>query len=419
MAAQPRFFLVRPARKQFSDGTSHIVPGPIVPLIAVDELPEWLDIVSVPRELTVEQTIGLGNLGTASRSDGGYAVKIIHQATPTRPRPATVEDADSPKENTTATAARAAPDPTSSVSAPNSPTPATSSGAIAHAADRLRVHWADTPDASPGIASSVHNPHRSQPQGQQQQYCRHWCHHGTCKWSLHCRYLHAMPTTPAGLAAVGLRGIPAWWVATAAGTGGHRAHSHSYNHRGGAAGGDGATSPRKGAGAGGVVFDPRDVRAGMLPPAPQSGPPPTSIPPTAPTLGVGGGSNPQSKRAMRAAQLRETVALLRELGLGVTVAGKTRRREREINPLDKGRGARGMDREGVLRGARVELAAAAAAAATNNTVAAGEAGQERGVEGKEGKGKGVEEGKKEESGKGGVGTVQKVGGEELGKLVDV
>ncbi|KAL8281902.1 hypothetical protein RB597_009566 [Gaeumannomyces tritici] len=44
-------------------------------------------------------------------------------------------------------------------------------------------------------------------------YCRHWCVHGTCKWGRNCRYNHAMPATPEGLAEVGLREFPEWWAA--------------------------------------------------------------------------------------------------------------------------------------------------------------------------------------------------------------
>src|SRR5690606_24062394 len=60
----------------------HGIPGAIVPLVAVDDLPEWLDIAGVPRELPVEHTIGLCNLGTVSKNKGAYAVNIIHEATP-------------------------------------------------------------------------------------------------------------------------------------------------------------------------------------------------------------------------------------------------------------------------------------------------------------------------------------------------
>jgi hypothetical protein len=61
------------------------------------------------------------------------------------------------------------------------------------------------------------------------------------------------------------------------------------------------------------------------------------------------------------AQLRETVALLRELGLGVGMGNIGKTRKREVNPLEKTRG-KGVDKEAVLRAARVEMAAVAAGA---------------------------------------------------------
>ena len=58
MTPRPRFFVVRPGfKRQTSNGKIETLPGPIVPLIAVDELPEWLSIVGIPRELAVEQTV--------------------------------------------------------------------------------------------------------------------------------------------------------------------------------------------------------------------------------------------------------------------------------------------------------------------------------------------------------------------------
>ncbi|XDG06894.1 hypothetical protein ABKA04_006509 [Annulohypoxylon sp. FPYF3050] len=70
----PQHFIVRPGvTKQTANGTV-TTPGPIVPLIAVDQLPEWLDLFGVPRELSLEQTVGLSNLGTVVRSPEFYDV---------------------------------------------------------------------------------------------------------------------------------------------------------------------------------------------------------------------------------------------------------------------------------------------------------------------------------------------------------
>jgi hypothetical protein len=43
-------------------------------------------------------------------------------------------------------------------------------------------------------------------------YCRHWCHHGSCKWGWECRYQHRMPTTFEGLREVGLKDFPTWYL---------------------------------------------------------------------------------------------------------------------------------------------------------------------------------------------------------------
>ncbi|ETS87952.1 hypothetical protein PFICI_01780 [Pestalotiopsis fici W106-1] len=44
-------------------------------------------------------------------------------------------------------------------------------------------------------------------------YCRHWCHHNTCKYGAECKYVHEMPKTLEGLSAVGLSDWPKWYKA--------------------------------------------------------------------------------------------------------------------------------------------------------------------------------------------------------------
>lgn len=43
-------------------------------------------------------------------------------------------------------------------------------------------------------------------------FCRHWCHHGACKWGWECRYQHRMPMDKEGLREVGLRDFPTWYL---------------------------------------------------------------------------------------------------------------------------------------------------------------------------------------------------------------
>ncbi|KAI1142804.1 hypothetical protein F5Y05DRAFT_420688 [Hypoxylon sp. FL0543] len=70
----PQHFVVRPGVTKHTASGTVTSPGPIVPLVAVDQLPEWLDLSGVPRELSVEQTVGLTNLGTAIRNPEFYTV---------------------------------------------------------------------------------------------------------------------------------------------------------------------------------------------------------------------------------------------------------------------------------------------------------------------------------------------------------
>ncbi|KAI1075816.1 hypothetical protein F5B20DRAFT_374124 [Whalleya microplaca] len=70
----PHHFLVRPGATRHTASGTVTIPGPIVPLVAVDQLPEWLDLVGVPRELSLEQTVGLSNLGTVIRDPEYYEV---------------------------------------------------------------------------------------------------------------------------------------------------------------------------------------------------------------------------------------------------------------------------------------------------------------------------------------------------------
>lgn len=42
-------------------------------------------------------------------------------------------------------------------------------------------------------------------------HCRHWCHHGTCKYGDVCHYKHEVPTTMKGLRDVGLNEMPKWY----------------------------------------------------------------------------------------------------------------------------------------------------------------------------------------------------------------
>lgn len=523
MTPSPRFFIVRPdTKRSTADGRVQSVPGAIVPLIAVDELPEWLDISDAPRELSVEQTIGLCNLGISSKGPGAYAVRIIHET-----RAAARQQSDMVKahevnvqNDAAVNASQASLGPSAATSSKTKAlAPAPSPSAAVHATDRMKVNWSDSHTAAnnttnTGMESSAHNPQagplQTQPQPQPQlpkrpsaaqpggpsnptitggttasttttttvaaaaaaatggsgsdtttapaaardakaEYCRHWCHHGTCKWGLRCRYLHAMPSSPAELAAVGLREIPTWWVATVAGLPGrrhqrraHHNHQHSNNNCGGSGsggGGGGGSHAGVGAIAGDMAqggdgtdggrgwefgFDPRDARVGVLR---RLG----SLPLGAgiPGVGVGGGgagagSGPGSGSSKRAkkAQLRETVALLRELWLGLGAGngngnGRARRKEREVNPFAKGRIGKGVDRESVQRVGKVDVVGGGAAVVGGTGAGVGNgSGPEQAVLRRMVQEKAAEDGRKQGGQTAGPGG-QVMAAQQVGKLVDV
>ncbi|KAI0385802.1 hypothetical protein F5Y04DRAFT_276326 [Hypomontagnella monticulosa] len=77
----PQYFIVRPGVTKHTASGMVTKPGPIVPLIAVDQLPEWLELPGVPRELDLEQTVGLTNLGVLERSPEFYEVHVYDSET--------------------------------------------------------------------------------------------------------------------------------------------------------------------------------------------------------------------------------------------------------------------------------------------------------------------------------------------------
>lgn len=307
----PDHFLVRPGTK---DGK----PGPIVPLIAVDQLPDWMQLVGVPRELDTEQTIGLTNLGIIDREgDNIYEVRLHHAkiqaildgtekttSSPSSDRegkakntnvnrssPSEAKTKPEPSKKEALVAVNLSPLQPSKVTArkqtssssqgeqdDNDSEPATTSppsSAPAHEESTARAqeqgqhHPAepilnasrhnvvvDTTVASgtaarggggkpirphmtqavrdkpyPGAAQHggsmvKHKPHSAVISDSKSNskpdtvFCRHWCHHGRCKWGWDCRYQHRMPTTFEGLREVGLKDFPTWYLLMMGGGGG-------------------------------------------------------------------------------------------------------------------------------------------------------------------------------------------------------
>lgn len=311
----PDHFLVRPGAK---DGK----PGTIVPLIAVDQLPDWMQLVGVPRALDTEQTIGLTNLGIIDKEDGDvYEVRLHHVkiraildgtektgSSSSSDRVGRAKDTSingpSPSEAKTRpelsrketpvvvnlssllaskvtsrkqTASSSQGEPDGNDSEPGNISPPSSASASEEVTARMQEQDQHHP-GEPMLGASRHNvigtkvagtaarggakpirPHMTQaasdkpyPSVAQHNsttrhkthsvgnsnsnsinknkksshpdtvFCRHWCHHGSCKWGWECRYQHRMPTTFEGLREVGLKDLPTWYLLIMGGGGGPR-----------------------------------------------------------------------------------------------------------------------------------------------------------------------------------------------------
>ncbi|RTE70470.1 hypothetical protein BHE90_015137 [Fusarium euwallaceae] len=210
MTPGPLFFLVRPGLEQITpNGQVLVHPGTAVPLIPTDMLPEWLEIIGVPRYLSQEQTEDMINLGPFHAEAGTYQLKFA----------SVVDDGEkeqlcSDDDASTTCPSKAGPGsspPSSEIGEPEEKTKPT---LILPAPKKLKP--------AQGLASSRHNPlNNSQdlehmtttsPTPVPTSPCRHWCRYGACRWGLSCRFKHAMPTTPEGLAEVGLETFPDWWL---------------------------------------------------------------------------------------------------------------------------------------------------------------------------------------------------------------
>ncbi|KAH8883994.1 hypothetical protein GQ53DRAFT_830190 [Thozetella sp. PMI_491] len=267
-AAQPHplYFIVRPDTKRLTDNGLKVSLGPLVPLIAVDELPDWCEIIGVPRELKVEETLGLYNLGAVPK-DGVYSVAVI----PNRGYPHLWADKGNrnsqiatPEGLHNGSQTGIGNDTTNHDLCPDldhrhqgitiaSPSVLASSAlSIPPQGAGTKVGWQRT-SLNQHQANARPAMREQQQQQQQQQdestclatnssttpsdisshqdavagvdgairyyrrsgtgFCKHWCRHGFCKWGSNCRYVHCMPNSTKDLAKVGLKEFPRWWTA--------------------------------------------------------------------------------------------------------------------------------------------------------------------------------------------------------------
>lgn len=264
MQPGPDYFLVRP-------GTDDGKPGTIVPLIAVDQLPDWMQLASVPRELNPEQTTGLTNLGVVDKGgDGVYEVRLHHdkirailsgrekmtsgsspdregKAKPSNNKSSSPQAEQDDKDSELGNISLLSLDPVHEEPAAepqdqNPPHPAERMlGTLRHniidttarggkpirphmtQAMRDKPHPAAVQRGSGNGSGSITKDRLPQATNGNHDsvFCRHWCHYGTCKWGRGCRFQHRMPTTSEGLREVGLKDFPTWYLLVMGGGGFH------------------------------------------------------------------------------------------------------------------------------------------------------------------------------------------------------
>ena len=269
MAPIPQYFLVRPDIKLQNNSGVVVRPGALVPLIAVDQLPEWIDIAGVPRNLELKDVSGMINLGRGIKSDGLYDIRLHMETVLKMTKDSEDESTVNGNAATIDTSVgnkvqipdkRDAPIPlqrTAEIRAlghrtliteimkehvttkPTRPhvingQPHTLSQISEHSPELMlqasRHAVPETPPSSttrheqlplsPSLRGRTKTTKLERPIQEKVKdtdylstsYCRHWCHHGTCKWGLNCRYEHTMPTTLEGLQEVGLQGFPSWFI---------------------------------------------------------------------------------------------------------------------------------------------------------------------------------------------------------------
>ncbi|TGO88284.1 hypothetical protein BPOR_0172g00100 [Botrytis porri] len=184
--------------------------GQVVPLVAVDELPQGVDLIGVPRNLDLVETSGMLNLGLqggaqpgAPGGGGFYGLVGLE-----------VSEEGNDYEGEEGLVGSSGSD-----TAVSSPLVLPIRSSTLNTATNTK-NLSTKPHSLPGLSTSIHAPSRNaastlqtQQQGQQQT-CRHWCtHNRRCKWAENCRYKYEMPRTRFELGLIGLSDWPSWFKA--------------------------------------------------------------------------------------------------------------------------------------------------------------------------------------------------------------
>lgn len=243
MPAGPKYFIVRrrETRTLSVDGRPiYEATHTIVPLIPVDQLPDWVEVTGVPRNLELGDTTGMTNLGVFEGVDPVLSLRFADSAqTASQQQPATtngveglapLDDDDDDGAVKTEHGKNDAP-----TSADEGVCTGSSSGE-----EEAKTVTADEVASFPpggrkqhpqqkkpwGAQDLKHHQRALQQQRQEQQqalqkrkkqeeqfctrFCQEWCHHGVCSRA-RCDLKHKMPRSPRGLRKMGLGRLPPWY----------------------------------------------------------------------------------------------------------------------------------------------------------------------------------------------------------------
>ncbi|RKU43787.1 hypothetical protein DL546_005034 [Coniochaeta pulveracea] len=245
MSPPLRFYIIRPDRVVQTQTGLLQVPKALVPLIAADELPDSLDVLGVPRQLTPEQASQLTNLGIVDHL-GSYNVEYVEESdtdtdSSTLLASPNVEPDSMHDGLDTSAVVNGIEDHKTDLVSPEVGQALTT----LHPAERMKAAFPETrghpntstidqrlliaspPNPATTAPSTQPSPQQLVPDHrrlsttattssaspkQETIYCRHWVNKGTCKWGPLCRYAHTMPATAAGLQECGLTAFPPWWT---------------------------------------------------------------------------------------------------------------------------------------------------------------------------------------------------------------
>ena len=239
---QPQFFVTRDS-------------GKMVPLVAIDELPDHVSIRSVSKSLTAFDISGMTGLGVVPSRHRRYIVDGLQNGAPTQPAFGTCVTASSPQKSSVNPAKLdASGDQTSEHRKANSQLPYNTDTATDGQANiTSNVVKKTVKNIYPGpskaygineqapaalqsqLPKSVSSSHADRNAGPSHQpgplpewkktailppgpapgvkeYCSYWLRKGECDYAQQgCLYLHEMPTDLPTLESVGLRDIPGWY----------------------------------------------------------------------------------------------------------------------------------------------------------------------------------------------------------------